>query len=99
MKIDDPHAHKPSLPNVSRSEASFFATNGRTKPVTTAESGSGDSVNLNDISRIFTQAQTAGLASQAAKIQHLRHLFATGQLETNSHELSGSIIEAHLNGG
>ena len=99
MKIDDPHAHKPSLPNVSKSEGSFFATSGRTKPATTTESSSGDSVNLNDISRIFTQAQTAGLASQAAKIQHLRHLFATGQLNTDSQELSGSIIDAHLNGG
>ena len=99
MKIDDPHAHKPSLPPVSKSEAGFFATTGRIKPSDASTTNSGDSVNLNDISRIFSQAQTAGETAQAARTAHLRHLFATGQLNTEPQELSNAIIDAHIIGG
>jgi flagellar biosynthesis anti-sigma factor FlgM len=100
MKIDDPHAQPASVHSVSRSEANNNASKARAKQVSTADTAaSADSVDLNSLSRIFSHAQTAGERARAARIEQLRHLFATGHVNVDSQELSSAIIDAHLLGG
>jgi len=99
MKIDDPRFRSASLSNVSKTEADNNA-NGRTKtPGATDNAASGDRVDLNSLTRLFAQAQTAGESTRAARIEQLRQLFATNNHTVDSQELSGAIIDAHLIGG
>ena len=99
MKIDDPRFRSGSLENVGKSDAGNNV-NSRTKSAEATDStASGDRVDLNSLTRLFAQAQTAGESARAARIEQLRQLFATGQTTVDSQELSGAIIDAHLNGG
>ncbi len=99
MKIDDPRFRSDSLGNVGKSDAGNNV-NSRTKSAGTTDSAaSGDRVDLNSLTRLFAQAQTAGESARAARIEQLRQLFATSHNTADSQELSGAIIDAHLVGG
>lgn len=99
MKIDDNSAVSSSLGNVTRSAT----TNGASAKSASKSNGSSsnapaDGIHLTTLGRMSAQVLQAADNARAERVQQLRALYGGGQHQVSAHEVSGAIIDSHING-
>ena len=100
MKIDDSGITSAALRTISNARVRGTAANAATSTgdANSGLNGSGDEIDLNGRSSMFTAALTAGEGARTARIQELRQTYGSGNNPVSSFELSGAILNAHLAG-
>jgi flagellar biosynthesis anti-sigma factor FlgM len=89
LNISKPQSERLSeTPNSASSSSRAFRSQG----------SASDGIDLGSQLGLVSQAQAAGADSTAARIQQLRALVQSGQYTVDTHALSGSIIDATLQG-
>jgi len=95
MKINDKDVLSSSPQNIARTGAGNNSMRPNQSSSTTA-AGSRDAVDLSSRSQVFSDALTAGESARSARVEQLRQLYASGQYQVDSQEVSRAIIDAHF---
>jgi flagellar biosynthesis anti-sigma factor FlgM len=79
-------------------ESARAAASGASTFATTDSTPGGDSISLSNSSNLVQQALNSSSSARAARIQELKALVQSNQYLPDAQEVSGSIIDSHLEG-